>query len=142
MAGWKFLYIECSGRKEAAAAAVEGEEEKTGYLGSKATATDAERGAIGLACQLEGNMNFILIDSQASIQSVLNPGEGKPPRSGIEVAIKAALNWRRIVDTTIGWIRSHIGIPGNEAADRLVAFTSIHVEIAGAEEIPTEGGVR
>jgi len=111
-------------------------------LASIGLATDAERAAIGLASQAEGSMNFILTDSQAGFQSVLNLRRGAPPRSGIEVEIKAALTKRDADDTAISWIRSQIRIPGNERADPLTAFASIHGDISLAEEIATEGGVR
>jgi len=53
------------------------------------------------------------------------------PRSGIEVQLTEALRKREHLDTAISWIRSHIGIEGNEKADDAAALASILGEIAG-----------
>jgi len=61
---------------------------------------------------------------------------------GIEREIKELLARRSGVDTAIAWIRSQIGIPGNEKADKLAGITSIIGDIAMEAPISTEGGVR
>jgi len=87
-------------------------------------------------------MNFILTDSQAALQSVLILSKGHLPRSGIERDIKGLLLRKAGEDTAIAWIRSHIGIPGNEQADKLASFAAVLVNIESADPIATEGGVR
>jgi len=90
---------------------------------------DTERAAISLVCEAPGSINFILTASQAALTSTVNLCNGAPPRSAIEREIKEALRQRAREDTAIAWIRGHIGIPDNERADRLAAFTSILGEI-------------
>ena len=87
-------------------------------------------------------MPFILSDSQAALQTSLNLSRGIPPRSGIEVQLKAALRLRGHLDTGIAWIGVHIGIPGNEKTDELAAFASILGDIETRPDVSTEGGVR
>lgn len=64
---------------------------------------------------------LILTDSQAAVASMERLGRGEPPRSKVEAAILQQLVRRRRQDhkTWVAWIRSHIGIPGNEAADAI-----------------------
>jgi len=119
----------------------DGETGRSGGCGSQSIA-DSERMAIGMGCALEGSMNFILTDSQAALRSVINLSKGQPPRSGIEREIKDFLVKRSGEDTAIAWIRSHIGIPGNEKADKLASFTSTLGHISSADPVATEGGVR
>jgi len=118
--GWKVIHTDGSGRKEGAASAMfsNPDEKATAFLGTYSTAADAERMTINLACTSEGSMKFILTDSQAALNSVLNISKGHAPRSGIEIRIKENLLQRSEEDTAIAWIRSYIGIPGNEKADR------------------------
>jgi len=146
---WRIIYTDGSGRKEGAAAAAVAKDMKGGndqessrYLGKIATAPDAERAAIGLASNLPGAMNLILTDFQAALATALYLAKGQPPRSSIEVEIKGALRNRRDEDTGIAWIRRHIGIRGNEQADRLASFKSVLGDIVGEPTTTTEGGVR
>lgn len=57
---------------------------------------------------------------------VANLCNGQPPRSGIESQIKVQLRQRsdHAQDTAIAWVRSHVGIPGNEEAGKLANWSS------------------
>ena len=46
------------------------------------------------------------------------------------------------MDTGISWVRSHIGIPGNEAVDRAAEFQSFLGPVAGSPNITTFEGLR
>ena len=96
------------------------------YLGPLTSVADAERA--GLALSLEANrgtdMILLLTDSMTAYQSALNLARGSPPRSNYEIRLKRELKLREHLDTAISWVRSHIGIPGNEAADRLADWQS------------------
>ncbi|KAF8418694.1 hypothetical protein EV426DRAFT_704496 [Tirmania nivea] len=75
------------------------------YLGTESTVADAKHQ--GLVLALKAN-------SEASMA----------PRSGIEVDLAAALKERhdRFYDTTISWVRAHVGITANENADKAADF--------------------
>ncbi|KAF8422750.1 hypothetical protein EV426DRAFT_702572 [Tirmania nivea] len=60
-----------------------------------------------------------LTDSTGSVQALLNLSRGAPPGS------------------VISWVRSHIGISGNEKADRRVAYESALGCIAGSQQVAT-----
>lgn len=68
----------------------------------------------------------------------------KPPRSGIEIELGDLLAKRHSnhYDTSISWIRSHIGIKGNEEADWLAALASARGQFTVQEPLVTEGGIR
>ena len=133
--GWRTAYSDGSGCSSQHAAAShstsrrENEQETTTseFLGRLASVVDAERA--GLALSLEKNqgkdMVLLLTDSMTAYQSALRLARGSPPRSAFEKRIKLALLARKNLDTAvptrldtaISWVRSHIGIPGNEKAD-------------------------
>ncbi|KAF8422182.1 hypothetical protein EV426DRAFT_706328 [Tirmania nivea] len=99
------------------------------YLGDQSTVADAERAGIALALSAhrDNPMVLILSDSQAAISSAINISvNSHPARSAIETAIMESLAEREEnhYDTNIAWVRSHIGIPGNEVADKKAAFSS------------------
>jgi len=110
------------------AAGGEIEPSKSTYLGAKASVAGGERVGIlnALQIHLDNPEITTLSDSLTAIQSVLNVAKGHPARSGIERSIGTLLRQRdaRGLTTNAAWVKAHIGIPGNEAADRLVNETS------------------
>ena len=129
--GWRMAYTDGSGAEGARASGVYSEgvsgTPTRGYgshlgTGGATTVADAERLAIALALEQEHPAQplAILSDSMAAISTLRNLAKGNPPRSGIEGRMKQALEGEREVG--VAWVRSHIGITGNEIADRLAAF--------------------
>lgn len=91
------------------------------------------------------SMVAILSDSTAAISSAIEISQGsKPPRSGIEIEIGDLLaeRHRNHYDTSISWVRSHIGIRGNKEADELATVASARGEFIGEEPVVTEVGIR
>jgi len=81
----------------------------------------------------------IATDSQAALKSLHNLAQGGHPRSGIERRIKDSLAGREVGAL---WVRSHIGIPGNEEADRLAALAGHHGDANNLPEIVTYEGLK
>ncbi|KAF8422185.1 hypothetical protein EV426DRAFT_706332 [Tirmania nivea] len=123
-----------------------GDEEKTygGFLGDCASVADGELLAVQRALQKEDrSMVAILSDSQAAIQTISSMSRGAPPRSSIEQEIKEILvQASETRDVKVVWVRGHIGIDGNERADKRAAFESRLGLIRGTERTVTEGGIR
>ena len=150
--GWRTAYSDGSGRGNHHAAASHSTSRReeqpttthTRYLGTLATVADAE--LEGLALSLKANrgidMLLLLTDSMAACNTVKNLAKGAPPRSQIEIDIAEELAQRRELDTGISWVRSHIGIPGNEIADQAACFQSHVGEIAGLANVATQEGLR
>ena len=114
-----------------------------GFGGTSCSVADGERLTMALALEEEeSNMVALVSDSQAAIQTIFNLGKGHPPRSHIEARIKAALLHRDTRDIGVCWVRGHIGITGNENADKRAEFESFLGEISGSNRIATEEGVR
>ncbi|KAF8422939.1 hypothetical protein EV426DRAFT_669791 [Tirmania nivea] len=142
--GWSLLFTDGTGGKngEVAAAAVTHVTERGAYLGTLATVADGEEKGITLALGSNAGKLLILTDSMTSKQALLNLGKGAPPRSGIERELKDLLHKRAHLQTAIGWVRSHIGIPGNERADKRAAYESALGRIAGTQQVATAAGIR
>lgn len=117
-------------------------------LGNAATVADVDTERAGLLEALFYHQNdhtvLLLTDCQAAVDTTLNPCKGNPPRSDIESQLKHWLNVRRQAqqDTAIAWVRSHIGIPGKEEADRLATWSSHLGQTTNAPRTVTEGGLR
>ena len=71
-----------------------------------------------MEANIDKDMLLLLMDSMAARNTPRALARGDPPRPGIESRIAEALQQRSHLDTGISWVRSHIGIPGNEAADK------------------------
>ena len=117
------------------------------YLGPHATSGDAEMQGILLALQITSNLDQVLLlsDSQASIATLHKLAQGsQPTRSDIESQIKHELAKRAAaqMDTGVSWVRSYIGIKGNEVADREAGLCSYSGQLLSKPYTATEAGIR
>ncbi|KAF8434017.1 hypothetical protein BGX38DRAFT_1275823 [Terfezia claveryi] len=118
------------------------------YLGAESTVADAdaERQAIVLALRANRDMPMIALrsDSSSAISSTVSISQGLQAPRSIECELSALLMERETAfyGTTISWVRAHIGIPGNEQADQLAAFSSALGQVSSAYALITEGGIR
>jgi len=86
-------------------------------------------------------MIAIASDSMAAIHTVWNLSKGTPPRFHIERRIKDILASPE-KDVGILWTRGHVGIHGNEEADKRPEFQALLGEIQGATQTGIEEGLR
>ncbi|KAF8425537.1 hypothetical protein EV426DRAFT_595552 [Tirmania nivea] len=95
-----------------------------------------------LALCSETDKLLTLTDSTVSVQALLNLSRDTSPRSGIKKELKNLLYKRARQETAIVWVRSHIGISGNEKADRRAAYKLGLGRIAGSQQAATGAGIR
>ena len=146
--GWRMAYTDGSKADELAASGIfsEGpcgtrERSYGGYLGGYASIADAERHAMALALGQEPGNVALLCYSRAAISTAHRLAAGGTPRSGIEKAIKDQLT-RTDREVGVAWTRAHIGIPGNEKADRQAELERLHGEAWGSPNVATHEGLK
>jgi len=145
--GWRIAYIdgtEADGHTASGVFSIDVRNNPTapygGYLGPECSVPDAERHAIALALDKEDHsMLAIASDSLTAIDTVKRVAQGGTPRSDIEAHIQSLL-LRPHGDVGILWVHSHIGISGNEAADKRSLFESHIGRIGGSPYIYTHEG--
>ena len=111
------------------------------YLGDTASIADAERLAMTLAMEREPGMLAILSDSKAAIATAHRLANGATPRSDIERRMKDCLTAGER-EIGVAWVRSHIGIGGNERADRQAPLERIRGETRGSIPNTTFEGLK
>ena len=91
-------------------------------LGNRATVWDAEVTAIAETLRLsKGKRLLILSDSQAAIAAVVKAGrkgQGRTKERRLTVNRKARRCRNDHTAVCLGWVKSHIGIEGNETVDK------------------------
>lgn len=124
---WNFVYTDGSKTSSNVAFAVVDENGLTkvaGLLPQNATIFEAEAEAIVEAlnlCKLSPNKNIICTDSRSVFDAALNPRN----RNEIIISIQQLLIQMK-EKAKLLWIPSHIGIMGNEAADKAAKDTHLH----------------
>ena len=112
------------------------------YVGQRATVWDGE--IRGIQRLLQGTRNekdiLLLADSQAAIAAIKTAGRTGKARTKDLAQIIKIINARK-GRTRLGWVKSHIGIVGNEQADKL-AKKGTKWKMPNQKPSLTEGGVR
>ncbi|KAF8419414.1 hypothetical protein EV426DRAFT_702634 [Tirmania nivea] len=114
----------------------------SGIIRSDCISSRRRKGRITRALSPDIDKLLVLTDSMTSKQALINLSKGAPPRSSIEKELKDMLHKRTDRKTAISWVRSHIGIPGNEKADKKTAYESVLGRIAGSQQTATAAGIR
>ena len=108
------------------------------YLREGATVWDVE--VAGMVEALErgpqGKGIVSLADSMAAIQAVKKAGRTEKARSRELVRVMKEV-WKR-GNVRFAWVKAHVGIPGNERADRSAKF---YTKVVGPPVL-TEGGIK
>ena len=145
--GFNLVYTDGTGRGNHASAGTYSNTGSYGaYLGPYSTVTDAELKAIAIALDKHAPANNITIcaDSRAALAATLGLSKGAPCRSGIERELKRTLQRLEAtgVDVYLLWVRAHIGIEGNEKADRTAYAHSWEGDILNYTPTSTPAGIR
>ncbi|KAF8462036.1 hypothetical protein BDZ91DRAFT_797573 [Kalaharituber pfeilii] len=141
--GWIPVYTDGSLRGgKAGAGAWWGAKAKPWYLGEEATVNDAELVAISeVMGRVEGEL-LILTDSKHAIRRMRAVARGDTAHDGATYKLRKAWEERAgkgDLDVAVMWVKAHVGIEGNEGADRAAGWgTALQYKA----EVVTEAGQR
>ena len=114
-------------------------------VGPMATVWDGEIVGLERGTRAAGNRDWdilLVTDSRAAIQATKNAGTRGKARTRALVALGNEISKRQALyssgNVRIAWVKSHIGIAGNDEAD---AMAKVGAEKESGGEI-TEGGIR
>ena len=114
-------------------------------LGTVATVWDGEITGMKMGLKAAGNTDnkvIILSNSKAAIQAVINAGRRGNARTKDLVQLGKDIRNRQSLygldNVTVGWVKAHVGIEGNERADEMAKMGATK---EGRNHV-TEGGLR